>query len=489
MALLAAGCGDDGGAGEPEASVPQGAPRGVPGAAYERRDPPPNIVAVMTDDQDAASVEVMDEVQRLARRGTTFDSFYASFPLCCPSRATLVTGQYAHNHGVLANEPPDGGYEALSDRADTLGVWLQRAGYRTAWVGKYLNHFGADGDIDPPPGWSRWVVPVFGIYEMFDHRLDEDGEVVEYGDSDEDYQTDVLAEKAAEFVDESAPRRRPFFLMLAPVAPHEESDKTAEGATRNPRPAPRHEGRFEERELPRPPSYNEADISDKPEEVQPRELTRKAQADLRVRYLGRLESLLAVDEALGLLVDRVEAAGELENTAFLFFSDNGATLGEHRMASKKGVPYEESARVPLVVAGPGFPAGETRAQPTVNADLAPTILDIAGARPTRAQDGRSLVGVARDADGGAERAILLEGSDWAGVRAGHYVYVEYETGGRELYDLDLDPYQLENAVERSELAPVRGRLAAALAELRDCTGRACEVDVRLPRAGAGAPNA
>jgi len=455
-------------------------PASVPGASFDRDGERPNIVLVMTDDQDAASLSVMPRVRHhLGRHGTRFSDFYASFPLCCPSRATMITGQYAHNHGVLANDPPRGGYQALTDRRHTLGVWLREAGYRTAWIGKYLNHYAADGNLEPPAGWSRWVVPVAGIYDFFDYRLDEDGELVEYRGPRE-YQTDVLAGKALSFLRARAGRRHPFFLVFSPIAPHSEADEIA-SPRRNPRPAPRHYGRFAGRELPSPPSFDEADVSDKPAAVREPRLGSASKRDLLASYRGRLESLLAVDEAVAELVATLRAKRELENTVLIFLSDNGLLLGEHRLAAQKGSPYEESARVPLLIRGPGFPAGATRRVPVANVDIVPTILDLAGARPTRRQDGRSLVGIAADPASGRRRAILLEGHRWVAVRAGRYVWIEHARGGRELYDLRRDPYQLRNLAEAPGLAGVRDRLSETLSRLRDCAAAACRIALPAAR--------
>ena len=444
---------------------------GVASAEEVRLGPPgdgPNIVLVLTDDQDERSVAEMPAVRRLlAARGTTFANFHVSFPLCCPSRATLLSGQYAHNHGVLSNKPPDGGYGAFGGRERTLGVWLRAAGYRTAWIGKYLNGYGIDGDPEVPLGWSRWVVPM-GLDDllMYRYRLNRDGEVERYGERPRDYQTDVLARQAARFVRHAA-GRRPFFLVLAPLAPHDELD-TIETGDRDPRPAPRHRGAFATATPPRTPSVDEAVVAD---------------PAFLAQYRGRLESLLAVDDAVRDLVEELRHAGELADTVFIYTSDNGYMLGEHGIVGGKTLPYEEMTRVPLIVRGPGFPAGANGAL-AANVDLAPTILDLADAtaEANRRLDGTSLVPFAGEPAAAPQRVIVIESDDVAGLRTDRYLYVEHESREIELYDLRLDPFELDNVAGERRYADAEADLAAALDGLRECAGASCRtrVDVGAP---------
>src|SRR6185503_16482028 len=226
----------------------------------------PNLVLVLTDDQTLESLRVMPQTRHLVGdAGTTFANAFVSYPLCCPSRATLLTGQYAHNHGVRGNNPPGGGVGAL-DADETLPVWLQRAGYYTAHVGKYLNGYGESVPPDVPPGWSRWLALVDpSTYTYYDYALSDGGALVHHGSAPEDYQTDVLA-AAAEEVIRARAGHGPFFLSVAPVAPHlERSDERAKGTP--PRPAPRHAGRFADEPLPAKASFDEADVADKPASV------------------------------------------------------------------------------------------------------------------------------------------------------------------------------------------------------------------------------
>lgn len=441
----------------------------------------PNVVVVMTDDQDARSIRFMPYVsRRLAARGTTFEESFATTPLCCPSRATFLTGQYSHNHGVLGNRPPDGGYPAL-DGSETLAVWLGEAGYRTAHIGRYLNNYAArqhGGDPNEvPPGWDAWRVPVEDTeFQMYANTLNENGELKRYGNRPRDYQTDLVARKAVRFVRRSSPGDRPFFLSVATLAPHDEGILEDIGAPRNPRPAPRHLGRFSDLPLARPPSFNERAIGDKPGSIRDDPRLRAADIEALARlYRSRLESLLAVDEMVAGLVRALRRSRELRDTLFIFSSDNGYLLGEHRLHGKEA-PYEEAVRVPLVIRGPGFPAGATRSQPVGNVDLAPTILDVAGVRPPHQLDGASLVPVARDPTAGSRRALLLElltGNEFTAVRTPRFAYAEREHGGIELYDLRRDPNQLRNVADDRRYSRARERLAELLRALDDCTGAAC----------------
>jgi N-acetylglucosamine-6-sulfatase len=433
----------------------------------------PNVVVVMTDDQDARSLRVMGAVKRqLQRKGTTFRNAFATFPLCCPSRATFLTGQYAHNHGVLSNTPPDGGFEAFRD-ARTLATSMKRAGYRTGWIGKYLNGYGSRGNNRRyiPPGWDEWRAPVGQVNRLYDYTLNENGHLRDYGSEPRDYQTDVFARKAARFIRRSARRPKPFFLTVATGPPHSEGGRTP--GSLNPRPARRHKDRFRQARLPDPPSFNEANVSDKPAFVRNRpRLDREQRRRLTLRYRGRLASLLAVDDAVDEIIRQLREERELGGTVVIFTSDNGFLLGEHRLFAKTAL-YEESIRVPLIARGPGFGRGAKRSQPTGNVDLAPTILDLAGARPGRAMDGGSLLPLARSPSVGADRDILLENLKSTGIRTRRFMYAEHPGGERELYDLAADPFQLRSRHDDPAFRRVREQLADRLSSLRDCSGSAC----------------
>jgi arylsulfatase A-like enzyme len=306
---------------------------------------------------------------------------------------------------------------------------------------------------------------------MYGYTLNENGRARTYGSSPRDYQTDVLAEKADSFVNRAAQSAKPFFLLLATGAPHSESGR--EPGERNPRPAPRHSDSFRTASLPRPPSFNEDDVSDKPAFVRGEpKIEGQALRTLVGRYRGRLGSLLAVDDAVARLVSRLRRTGELANTVIVFTSDNGFLLGEHRLTAKT-VLYEESAGVPLVMRGPGIPGGVRRTQLAANVDLAPTILDLANAQPRRVMDGRSLLPLARSPSVATDREILFENQRSTAIRTPRYMYAEHPAGESELYDLATDPFQLESRHDDPALASTRVVLEQRLHQLENCAGAAC----------------
>ena len=438
----------------------------------------PSLLVIMTDDQTVDDLRVMPQTRALlAGPGTTFENSFVSYPLCCPSRSTFLTGQYAHNHGVVANAGPNG-YPRL-DETNTLAVWLQNSGYFTALVGKYMNGYGDGGSPAVPPGWSRWFALMGpSTYHFYDYKVSEDGVPVSYGSEEADYQTDVLAAEAERILRSRVGAKEPFFLAVTPVAPHLE---TRGGATVPPRPAPRHQGAFADEPLPRKPSFNEANVADKPPHVRKRPRLGKSGIDDVVEvHRARLASLLAVDDLVGRLVGALVETGEIHHTVIVFTSDNGFFLGEHRLPKGKFLPYEEAVRVPLLIRGGGFPAGHTARQLVSNVDLAPTLLELAQVSPPRELDGRSLLPLALDSNAGKNRALLIEGARlnsnspaYSAVRDDRWLYVEYDKGGRELYDLKSDPYQLRSRHNERAQAGVRAGLAARLARLRDCSGEEC----------------
>ena len=438
----------------------------------------PNVVVIMTDDQTAESARVMSNVERLlVDRGVKFTRSFTVYPQCCPSRASFLTGQYAHNHGVLGNSPPAGGYAKL-DHSNTLPVWLRDAGYYTAHIGKYLNGYGARDPLEIPPGWSEWRGSVDpSTYRYTGYQLNENRTLTTYAG----YQTDVYAGKAVDVIERRAPRAQPFFLSVAFLAPHSgaPADPDDPGAgVGSPSPAPRHRNAFASEPLPTPPSFNEADVSDKPPHIRDRFLLPSERiVAIRENYQQELESLLAVDQAVGRIVGALRESGELGNTYVIFTSDNGFFHGEHRIAQGKNLPYEPAVRVPLVIRGPRVPAGRRRTQVVANIDLAPSIVDAANARAGRTLDGRSLLPYLADPTRTPARDLLVErgpGEDpYAAIRTGRYLYVEYESGARELYDLQRDPYELESRHGDPAYASVRRDLAERLAHLRSCRGAAC----------------
>lgn len=442
-----------------------------------------DVVVVMTDDQAVDTMKAMPRTRRLlGENGVTFENAFVSYPLCCPSRATFQTGQYAHNHGVLDNHPPNGGYQAF-DPKQALPVWLSEAGYRTGFVGKYLNGYGkGKAAREIPSGWSDWYgLPATAKQRPFDFDLNENGKLVSYDNGE--YKTEVLEEKALSLVRSWADKSRPFFLWVATDAPHKDAGADAD-ADRDPEPAPRDRGRFEDEKAPRGESFNEADASDKPGLVKGK---RRLNAGERKRidkvYRSQLESLLAVDRLVQAIVRELRRRDALDDTVVVFTSDNGFIRGQHRIESGKASLYDEAIRVPLLARGPGFPQGHSDERVVGNVDLAPTIVDLAGAKPSLEPDGLSLLPF-DDRRAGWRPNLLLEvferdKGNFVGVRTPRYAYAEYAKKNkhgedkRELYDLYGDPMQLENVVDDPAYADEVERLHLRVTELRDCAGADC----------------
>jgi N-acetylglucosamine-6-sulfatase len=441
----------------------------------------PNIVVLMTDDQTLDSMAVMPKTRALiGGEGTTFTRSFVNYSLCCPSRSTLYTGQYAHNHGVITNTPPLGGFTRL-DTTNWLPLWLQAAGYRTMHVGKFLNGYGRDAPPSVPPGFSDWHGTVDpSTYGYYDYTVFENGVPRTYPGV---YSTDFIATRADELIAAAAPAAQPFFMSVAFVAPHSGQPREADDppGIATPAVAPKYANAFASLPLPTPPSFNEADMSDKPLALQARPAITAVRA-LRMQeaYQQRLESLLSVDDAVESIVSALRGTGELDNTLILFTSDNGFFAGEHRVATGKVLAYEPSIRLPLLMRGPGVPAGATAGQLVTNADLAPTILDAAEAKPGRVEDGRSLLELVGDPGVEWGRELLLEGGNaqgltFTGLRNYRWKYIEHTDGEVELYDLERDPYELQSLHPDPAFAGIKALLAARLAILRSCAGRTCRI--------------
>jgi N-acetylglucosamine-6-sulfatase len=411
--------------------------------AHAQAAEPPSIVLIVTDDQRWDTLWAMPTVSdELAAQGVTFTNAFATNPLCCPSRASILTGRYSKGTGVYSNQGRHGGFDSFDD-ASTIATWLQAGGYRTGLVGKYINGYKS---TYIPPGWDHWVAHT-GPVDYFNYSLTVNGTVVHYGDTPPEYATDVLASEASSFIRSAT---GPLFLLFSPFAPH-----FRRGGPLETTPAPRHAGVLAGIEPWRPPSYDEADVSDKPPWIRGLPALEPADELLGDAYRqGQLESLLAVDDAVGEIVDALGDTNRLENTVLVFTSDNGLAWGEHRRFSKVA-PYEESIRVPLVIRYDPLTSGRTDGHIVANVDLAPTLAEIAGVGAPAVQ-GRSLVGHLESRGGRWRRNLLLEHwgpsiPAYCGVRSSRYAYVQYRYGQEELYDLAADPYQLENRSARPAL--------------------------------------
>ena len=486
--------------------------------------PRPNFVIILTDDMDLSLLPYMKNANALiAQQGATLTNYFVTSPVCCPSRASMLRGQYPHNTNILANSSPEGGFRRFffyEEEAETLAVWLNREGYNTSLLGKYLNGYPIPAGRDHvPPGWTDWHVFLYqepedaGESNYFDYLMNENGNATSYGAMPEDYSTDVIAQRALDFMNRSIADHSPFFVLVSVYAPHGPNI-----------PAPRHAELFPELTYPKSPSFNEADLSDKPSTIQ--ELAMSGDetdaGDADQLYVKRARSLQAVDELVATVVEELEQNGALENTYIFFTSDNGFHMGEHGLPSGKGTPYEEDIHVPFLVRGPDIQANTIVTRMAANIDIAPTILELAGIEPVDFLDGRSLMpllqpeiepdlewrkalviemGRMPSSTSSVEQQLALidfrvplefpalqqrsvslqigEGA-FRTIRAETFTYAEHKTGEREYYDLLADPYQLDNVVQ--SLDPQRlTALHSWLEQLRKCIAEDCRrMDASIP---------
>lgn len=432
------------------------------GSALDIAPVPPNIVIVVTDDQRADGLDLMPQVQDLARQGVSFANAFTSTPICAPARAGILTGQHATRHGVIANILSDGqgapSNGALSlDDSSTLATWFQAAGYRTGHFGKYLNGYS---HLSPsiPLGWDDWRVFVNEPNNFFAYSLNENGTVRQFGSAPIDYSTDVITARALEFMRANA--SRPFLLMLTPFAPHAPST-----------PAPRHAGVLTALPPWRPANWF-ASVAGKPNWVRFYAISNLAALEEYDAIIQKQrESLLSVDEAIAAIDERLERLGLTDNTIFVFMSDHGSMWGEHRWTGKQ-LPYEESVRIPMVLRYPlRLPADEVRDEFALNYDVAPTLADLAGVTATHTVDGRSLVDAIEGAGDWRSEFVVQHFTGgfvvppWDMLRTERYKYVRHASDSDELYDLLLDPHELFNLAQQPQHAGLRASLAARLDEV------------------------
>jgi N-acetylglucosamine-6-sulfatase len=422
----------------------------------------PNIVLIMTDDQYYSTIRYMPTLQgRLAAKGAKFVNYYAADPYCCPNRASLLRGQYPHNHGIRENKNGAEKFRSAGLDKSTVATWLRSRGYRTAYFGKYINHYSG---TYVPPGWDRFAAYLDdGNLNRDRIRYNDNGRVKSFN-KNQIHESDFLAKEATEWVGRrSGPHVAPFFAMIAPHTPHQPVEV-----------APRHEGMFRNKPLPRPPSFNERDVSDKPHRVRRRPLTNDERRRMADHYRQALASLQAVDDLVRKVLGKLKDRGELDNTYVIYTTDNGWMYGVHRLEGKKH-HYEESSRLPLIVRGPGVPAGVMRPQLVGTVDLAPTIADFAGVAPAGFVDGRSFKPLLRPnpprAGAGWRDALLIEHNSptyRAIGLANNTKYIEWASGAREYYDLSDDPYELTSRPRRAP-ASLHDRLAV----LKGCARAGC----------------
>ena len=454
---------------------------------------------ILTDDLSMNLLRYMPHVQAMERDGLTFSNYFVSDSLCCPSRASIFTGNLPHDTGVYNNVPPQGGlatFRARNEERHTFAVALKRGGYRTAMMGKYLNGYldqhGAasiPAGAYVPPGWSEWDVAGWG-YPEFDYYLYSDGKVVHYGSRPSDYLTDVLARSGIEFINKTTASRTPFFLELATFAPHAPSV-----------PAPRNAHAFPGLRAPRAPNFDVLPTN-APDWLAPHpRLTPRRLAEVNNAFRRRAQSVLAIDAMIGRIERALGADGVASKTYLVFSSDNGYHTGEYRLMPGKLTAFDTDIHVPLVVVGPGVPAGRTTAAMAENIDLAKTFAAIGGT--TMPGDGHSLLPLLKgQAPSNWRNAVLIEHrgrnehSDlpdfqeplsgnppaYDALRTDTFLYVEYRSDHKdEFYDLRHDPFELHNLAS-SLGAARRAALHRALAAAEHChSGRSCWRAMHVPR--------
>ncbi len=493
-------------------------------AAYEPRVPAPtavvtvlpvdqrpNIILILVDDLDAklGTIDYMPHLKELMiERGLVFSDFFISDATCCPSRTTILRGQYTHNHQIYTSSAVNGFQEfyRLDHDSSTIATWLQAAGYETIYLGKYLNGYPIRLDREyVPQGWDEWFSPARGKpYTGFDYTLNINGTLIPFGSQPEDYLMDVLSQQAGDFLQESAMDQKPFFMFMAPYQPHEPAQ-----------PATRHEGLFSDLQAPRTASFNEADVLDKPDSIKyDPPLNVEQIEELDFLHRRRLQSMQSVDEMIAHLFDTLDSTGQLDDTYIIFTSDNGYHLGQHRLTAGKSTAYEEDINVPFVIFGPTIPSNTVVDGYLVgNVDLAPTIAELAGVIPDQVMDGRSLVPLLSEAPpspaeldwrnaylieyyvgneeetaaseppGSEDGSGVLEPADldqaligpepsYRGLRTQDYLYVEYASGFVELYDMKQDPFQMENIAAQAS-PDLLAELSDWLKQMSGCRGETC----------------
>ena len=454
--------------------------------------PAPNFLIILTDDQATNTFKhahMPRTYDSIVDQGTRFRNGIAAPPLCCPDRAGILTGQYPHNPGVFSNDP---GYPSLRDPQNTLPVWLQRAGYRTGFIGKYLNSYTDVAGATPAPGWDRWFA-FMSFPGYFDYNVSRNGRIRHFGHRRSDYSTDVLSRQAKWFLRSSSHSSDPFFLWLAYEAPHgwRSPIRPCQRAA-SPGPPDRASVRAVQHvPLPRPPSFNERDVSDKPAAIRGLPLLdNRAIHGIKNDWHCTLAAVGELDKGVGRVMREMRRDGEAKDTIVIYVSDNGNFFGEHRRPNGKSDIYEPSLNVPFAVRVPQAyrhgPRVRTKGAVVSNQDITATLVDYAdrylkGVSPCdasgdcRRMDGRSfapLVGGSGKwpANRGALVEIHSDDHDYHAIRTPRYVYSELATGERELYDLHADPFELQNRAGKRKYAAIQQRLAARLAALRTCSG-------------------
>jgi N-acetylglucosamine-6-sulfatase len=400
----------------------------------------PNIVFVLTDDQFPGTENAMPALKsNITSQGIKFTNMTSTFPLCCPGRATIQRGQYAHNTHIYGNSLPLGGWAKFRNQGlqrSTMATWLNRSGYQTGLFGKYMNNYR---DTTIPPGWDRWYA-WNGPNEGWSHLNDQGhGRPLNRPEADS-----LVSKNALEFLDNRLNNAAPVFAFVNFGAMHDPYYH-----------ANIDDDRFKGARVPRSPAFNEDNVRDKPPKV--RNLSRLSSSEISELdrdYRNGLRSLMRVDRFVGKASALLRRKGEMDDTYFVFYTDNGAHFGQHRLPHGKLQPYEEDVNFPLIVRGPGIPRGVKNGKLVGNHDIAPTLARIGGASIPAFVDGRSFLTLAKDPNAPWSRTAVLSEREtnneapnkWSMLRMGGKVYTRHEGGSREYYDLAKDPHQVHNAL-------------------------------------------
>jgi arylsulfatase A-like enzyme len=421
----------------------------------------PNIVFVLTDDLSKNLIRYMPNVRALKRRGMTFTNYTVSNSLCCPSRASIFTGELPHNTGVKTNTAPSGGYAAFQAHGDdtkTFAVMAHKAGYRTGFFGKYFNGYSPRLEPQNPPGWDRWGAVNGRGYSGYHYRMSLDGKLRTYGGKPRAYMTTVLDNLGNQFISSSLLNHQKFLLEVSTFAPHFPGI-----------PAPQDEERFPHIRAPRSLKWNTLPTNAPPWLATRPGLTKDQIARCNKSFRSRVLSVQAVDRMVGHLEDTLAQWGELNNTIFVFSSDNGFHIGDYALTPGKLLAFDTDVNVPLIVAGPGIAHGSVNNDLVQNIDLAPTFARLTGAHFSQASvDGHSFEPLLNgknvpwrtlavvehtwpghnDSDPDEQGIPAGNPPSYTAIRATDYTYVRYQhyasADTQEYYDRENDPQELDN---------------------------------------------
>jgi N-acetylglucosamine-6-sulfatase len=397
----------------------------------------PDIIVIVTDDQRRATLRWMPTVHNyMSRHGIRFSRAMVPTSVCCPSRASLLTGEYSHTTEVWSNEMGWTRFVRAGMESKSVAIWLRRSGYRTGLVGKYLNAYSG---TSPPPGWRAWHSFLGNNARYYDYELlHTNGSVTRHGFGAASYSTDLLRRYALRFI-AATPAEKPFFLYFAPYAPHEPAT-----------PAPRHRSLAAPLSPFDPPSFNESDLSDKPGWIQ--RLPVPSSSHVQNLRIQQYRTLRSVDDAFRAMLDAQRARRRLRNTLIVVLSDNGLMWGEHRVMGKF-VPYSGATRIPLAMAWRArLPEGKVDGRLALNIDVPVTVAAAARA-PHDAVAGRNLLQLWKRPgfllEAGAARVPGANGTNverpaYCGWRTARYLFVHYGNGREELYNYARDPWELRD---------------------------------------------